>query len=94
MFVNGEEIEYLTGNGWTKGTYVGKYPTNEGNHVICTIHGVLRYGQDIRKPKQKKEGWISVYTNGVCGSIYATEEAARAASGVKCIAVSRIEWEE
>lgn len=95
-FKHGDEIEYEISGQWRKGTYVAPHPISVNCHVYIAQQGHTdeRPVERIRKPKQKREGWVNVYNSGVCGSIYATEEGARASSGINCIAIARIEWEE
>lgn len=104
-FKNGQEIEYqIKSEQWIRATYVGKYPTDEGKHVICTIGGVLYHhdGELIRIPKVKKEGWVNIYRDNSkdCNqswahAIYPTKEAARRVGvGRDYVDSVKVEWEE
>lgn len=93
-FKNGDQIEYENGpNEWVRGTYIGHYPIGEGRHVICNTGGVLMHGKEIRKPKVKKEGWVSIYPSLAAGNIFETQKLALANRGQMAVATIKIEWE-
>lgn len=108
-FKHGDEIEYEISGQWRKGTYVAPHPISVNCHVYIAQQGHTdeRPVERIRKPKQKKEGWMNVWPRsaGARGIhiaaatlIYATKEEALSANHPnrqkEVLATVKVEWEE
>lgn len=54
-----------------------------------------KHPSDLMLAGEKKGGWINVYKDGCCGSVYPSkEEALKARDEATCVDTIHIEWEE